>query len=324
MAADRSTIEGAALSASTIGLLSSVNVVFILIGIVGNILVCVVIYRNSHLRFGMNCFIASLSIADLLVCMVSQPTYVLSLNGYSNPQFQVFYFVLTSTSLYASLNNLLCLTSNRMVAVLYPFHYEAMITQEKIQITIGVVWAVSLIEGLLRTFTVFRVATPYIRLASILVFIIMYLKIYLIARKQRNKVISQAESLTYNYRLAAINKVNTTAKTTAILAGSFVVSFLPITIVLMVNTPSKLAVEWSFSLMSCASAMNPLIYAWRSESFRDAVLKFLGCKKSTVTYCGPPCRTRAGPSAIGSFFAITPNKVSIPPVLRGTDLSTQL
>ena len=152
MASDRSSVEGE-LGIDVIIMLSLLNILFSIFGAIGNILVCLAVWKNTFLQAGVNFFLVSLSAADLLVCLFTQPVYVLSLCGYTQKHFQMFYFVVTSTSLYASLNSLLLLTANRVIAVFYPLRYKSILSKSNIIKSILAAWLLSLIEGILRTFT---------------------------------------------------------------------------------------------------------------------------------------------------------------------------
>lgn len=255
----------------TIIFLSVVNIFFSIFGSIGNILVVLAVWKNSCLQAGVNFCIVSLAVADLLVSLFTQPVYVLSLCGYSDPHFQIVYYVITSTSLYASLNSLLLMTINRVIAVHYPLRFNAILSKRNITITIICAWILSFIEGLLRTFTMFKVVTSHIRILAVIIFVAMYTDIFRVARQHRKRVKSQAKSLAFNHHQAVIESECLTAKTAALIVETFVVSFLPITILLMVNVNNKLSVEICFTIMCCSSAINPLVYAWRSDLFRNAV-----------------------------------------------------
>jgi hypothetical protein len=276
MTADRTSVEGQ-IGTLAVVILSALNILFSVLGIIGNVVTCLAVWKNSLLQAGVNLFIVSLSVADLLVCVFTQPIYVLSLNGFSRKTFQIFYYVVTSTSLYASLNNLLLLTTNRVFTIFYPLRYNAIVSKRNIVVAISLVWLLSLIEGVLRTFTSFRNITPHIRICAVIAFILMYAKIFYVANKQRRIIILQARSLTYNHKLATIELENRASKTSAIIVGSFVLSFLPITILLMIDSSNKIAVELCFTLMCCSSAINPLVYAWKNNRFRAAVVNIFPC-----------------------------------------------
>lgn len=276
MTADRSLLEGQ-LGFSAVVILSAINIFFSVFGTVGNALVCMAVWKNTVLQAGVNFCIVSLAAADLLVCVFTQPVYVLSLSGYSEAHFQMVYYVVTSTSLYASLNSLLLMTMNRMIAIYYPLRFKSILSRRNITISIAGAWILSFIEGILRTFTAFKVITSHIRILAVIVFVAMYTKIFMVARHHCNRMKTQARSLAFNHELAMIQSESRTSKTAALIVCTFVLSFLPITILLLVDTSNKLSVEICFTIMCCSSSVNPLVYAWRSDRFRAAVLELFTC-----------------------------------------------
>ncbi|XP_031563728.1 adenosine receptor A2a-like [Actinia tenebrosa] len=272
MAADRSSVEGQ-IGLLAVIILAVVNVLFGVLGIIGNTVTCLAVWKNPLLQAGVNFCIVSLSIADLLVCVFTQPIYVLSLIGFTSKHFMVFYYIVTSTSLYASLNNLLLMTANRVVAIFYPLRYKSIMSKRNVLFCIGFIWVLSIIEGVLRTLTIFKQFTPHIRICAVLLFISMYAKIFYVSRKERQKIIRQNNSLSFNYKLAKIEFENNASKTAFVIVGTFVLAFLPITLLIMFNSTIKLATECSFTLMCCSSAVNPLVYGWRNHRFRNEVKK---------------------------------------------------
>ncbi|XP_031563727.1 alpha-1A adrenergic receptor-like [Actinia tenebrosa] len=268
MANDRTSVEGQ-IGLIAVIILAVVNVLFGVIGIIGNAVTCLAVWKNPLLQAGVNFCIVSLSVADLLVCVFTQPIYVLSLIGFTSKHFMVFYYIVTSTSLYASLNNLLLMTANRVVAIFYPLRYKSIMSKRNVLFCIGFIWVLSIIEGVLRTLTIFKQFTPHIRICAVLLFISMYAKIFHVSQKQRKMIVRQAKSLTYNYKLATIDFENRASKTASIIVSSFVISFLPITLLLMIDSSNKLAVEICFTIMCCSSAINPVVYAWRNQRFRS-------------------------------------------------------
>lgn len=56
---------------------TTLNIVIFLVGVVGNILVIVVVAKVKDMRTSINLYLVNLSVADLLVLLVCQPTAML-------------------------------------------------------------------------------------------------------------------------------------------------------------------------------------------------------------------------------------------------------
>lgn len=264
----------------TVWILSIVNAFSSVAGTVGNLLVCFVIYRNERLQTGVNYFILSLSVADLTVCCIAQPLYIYYLNQeWSDRGFETFKLV-SYITLHSSFLNLLSLTINRLFAIWFPLEYGAVMRGKNIAVIVCIVWVLAVAMAIVFCFvTALKKPAPYFHLAMLLMFITVYMKIYFIARKQRRQIISQFESISYNYRVTMVLHDYQTNRTLAILIGVSVVLFLPDTWFQLAGSGDYTRFRWSFTTMFLSSFLNPCVYVWRSEKFRYALYKTLGLSR---------------------------------------------
>lgn len=260
----------------TIWILSVVNAFSSVAGAIGNLLVCFVIYRNERLQTGVNYFIVSLSVADLTVCSVAQPLYIYYLNQeWSSQRFETFKLV-SYIALHSSFLNLLSLTINRLFAIWFPLEYGAVMRGKNIGIIVLIVWVFSAVMAIVFSSTPLKKPAPYFHLAMLLTFLTIYMKIYFIARRQRRQIISQFQSISYNYRVTMVLHDHLTNRTLAILIGVSVILFLPDTWFQLAGSSDYTRFRWSFTTMFLSSFLNPCVYVWRSEKFRLALYKTLG------------------------------------------------
>ena len=261
----------------TIWILSIVNAFSSIAGTTGNLLVCFVIYRNEELQTGVNYFILSLSVADLTVCSIAQPTYIYYLNqSWSAQNFETFKLIAYIT-LHSSFLNLLSLTVNRLFALWFPFGYGTVMRGRNIAVIVCIIWLFSVVMAIAFTLApVLKKPAPYFHVAMLLTFLVAYMKIFCIARKQRRRIVSQFESVSHNYRVAKVSQDHLTTRTLAILISVSVVLFLPDTWFQLTRSSDYTRFRWSFTTMFLSSFLNPCIYVWRSEKFRLALYKTLG------------------------------------------------
>ncbi|KAL9987972.1 hypothetical protein ACROYT_G002359 [Oculina patagonica] len=263
----------------TIWILSVVNAFSSVAGAIGNLLVCFVIYRNERLQTGVNYFIVSLSVADLTVCSVAQPLYIYYLNQeWSSQRFETFKLV-SYIALHSSFVNLLSLTINRLFAIWFPLEYGAVMRGKNIGIIVFIVWVFSAVMAIVFSSTPLKKPAPYFHLVMLLTFLTMYMKIYFIARRQRRQIISQFQSISYNYRVTMVLHDHLTNRTLAILIGVSVVLFLPDTWFQLAGSSDYTRFRWSFTTMFLSSFLNPCVYVWRSEKFRLALYNTLGLSR---------------------------------------------
>lgn len=260
--------------------LSVINGFFSAGGTIGNLLVCFVIYRNEELQTGVNYFILNLSVADLIVCSIAQPLYIYYLNQtWSETNFGYFKIV-SYIALHASFLNLLSLTINRLFAVWLSFEYGTVMRGKNIGLAVCVGWFLSIIMAILFSSTPLQKPAPYFHFCMLIMFLLMYSKIFTIARKQRRQIVSQYEAISHNYRIAKLTHDYLTTRTLAFLIGNSVILFLPDLVFQLKGSSDYTRFHWSFTTMFLSSFLNPCVYAWRSEKFRLALFKSLGFSRA--------------------------------------------
>lgn len=109
-----------------------------------NLLVCYAVYKIKKLRTVTNCFVVSLSAADLLVAMVFTPMHIIGqyaktvVNGY-----------LIAFILLASIFNLAAVTFERYIALTRPFQYRSLLSSRRITLILTIAWVSPLVISLL-------------------------------------------------------------------------------------------------------------------------------------------------------------------------------
>lgn len=257
-------------------IISIINAFSSIAGTVGNVLVCFVIFRNEELQTGVNYFILNLSVADLTVCTIAQPMYIYYMNQeWDVADFQYFKLV-SYICLHASFLNLLSLTINRLFAVWLSFEYGTVMRGKNIARMVACGWVLSVVMAILFSSTPLQKPAPYFHLSMLLMFLLMYSKIYTIARKQRRQIASQFQAISHNYRVNKITQDHLTTRTLAILISVSVVLFLPDLVFQLKGSSDYTRFRWSFTTMFLSSFLNPCVYVWRSEKFRLALYKTFG------------------------------------------------
>ncbi|KAJ7337335.1 hypothetical protein OS493_010198, partial [Desmophyllum pertusum] len=185
----------------TVWILSIINAFSSIAGTIGNILVCFVIFRNEELQTGVNYFILSLSVADLTVCSIAQPLYIYYVNQEWNAQDYETFKLVSYITLHSSFLNLLSLTINRLFAIWFSLEYGTVMRGKKLALIVCSVWVISVAMAVVFSSSPLKKPAPYFHLAMLLMFLMMYMKIFCIARKQRHQIVSQFESVSHNYRV---------------------------------------------------------------------------------------------------------------------------
>ena len=281
-----------------IGILSTVNVIFSLIGSLGNILVCFAFLRFPKLRNTMNIFILSLACSALLVCLLAQPMFAVSLFKHYQQKSNTNVFEkvrkgLTWISLVASAGNLFGVTLDRYYAITKPFRYtEHPGAKRNAVIFVAINWMISCGLG---TCTIFqeifkRIILVYVVVIMICLIFPLYTRILFIAAKHRQKILaSQTYTSNLNmraspptplkYRLKLRHKIDRSALiTVGVICCVFVLGWFPLLILAFVyriiDEDRKVILDvfqWVNTLALCSSACNPIVYAVTDKRFRESI-----------------------------------------------------
>lgn len=255
--------------------LSALNASLSLCGSLANLLVLLVLFKNSELQKGLNLFIASLGGSDFLICAVIQPMYIFHLNNPKYSLFYTFFDFLALILLHASFNHLAAITFHRMKALGQPYTHRLLVSKSRVVTLLALLWLVSVVMGALVPTKPGKLVTPYVHVAMILSLIAMFIRIFFMVRQHRSKIALQEGAATSTIHSAAIEYQNEAAKTSAILVGSSVVCFLPDVILDLFGLAQQTRAHWGYTLLFASSAFNPFVFIWRSQQFRVALRRTL-------------------------------------------------
>lgn len=285
-----------------IGILAAINITFSIIGSMGNILVCFAFLRSPRLRNTMNVFILSLSCSALLVCLIAQPMFAVSLIKHYQQEHIVNAFervrkFFAYTSLLASAGNLLGVTLDRFLAIAKPFWYgdHEGVRPEALVFT-AAVWclAIGLGTGAILKEIIRLAVLCYVFIVVILTILPLYMRILQIAAKQRKKILatrSRASSLVVRdhhpsmtspskYRFSRLHhKLDRSALVTVgVFCLVFVIGWFPLLVLPLIyrviKEDRKLiqdVFQWVNTLALCSSACNPIVYAATDQRFRESL-----------------------------------------------------
>ena len=255
-----------------------VNGLLSCIGIIVNFLVALVVFKNEELRNELNLLIASLSVADMTVCLAAQPMYIVTLGSEESEGFKYAFELTALFALHASFNSLTGITINRMLVLLHPFSYTMSHHRKRVYVAVlGGIWVSSVILAYYFTTDSGRKISPYVHTVMFSMFIFTYAYIFWMARKQVSKIASQMHSVPFNHKAMKIRKENSAAITSAILVCSSLVCFFPDIVFDYMRIVDEVRSRWSFTLLFLSSAINPCIYVWRNARFRLALLRTIHC-----------------------------------------------
>ena len=251
--------------------LTVLNGILAVFGSCMNIFVFVVIFTNAELQKGLNLLIVSLAASDLISCLVAQPMYMYYLTSSEHRvTFMDAFQVLSFISLHASFSNLIGITFYRMRALSRPFTHLLMVSRAEVVAVITGLWVASIIVGVLFSVHPTKLASPYCHVAMILALVATYARIFWVAKQKKKKVAAEVGSAHYSFRAASLSHENAAAQTSAILVGSSLLCFLPDVVLDLFGLAESSRLAWGYTLLFASSSLNPCVYIWRSEQFRQA------------------------------------------------------
>ncbi|XP_004702224.1 trace amine-associated receptor 6-like [Echinops telfairi] len=278
------------------------------LAVFGNLLVIISVLHFKQLYSPTNFLIASLACADFLVGATVMPfSLVRSVEScwYFGAQFCTIHSCFDVAFCYSSLFHLCFISIDRYIAVTDPLVYPTKFTVSVSRMCIGISWILPVVySGAVFYTGVNDVGMEELSLAlncvggcqvvinqdwflinfllffiPTLVMIILYSKIFLVARKQAQKVeatVSNSESSSESYKARVAKRERKAAKTLGVTVVAFMISWLPYMIdsffdsILGSVTPGYIyeILAW-FGYYN--SALNPLIYAVFYPWFRRAI-----------------------------------------------------
>lgn len=289
-------------------------IVVALANTVGNSGICLVAFRDPHLRvIARNYVVASLALSDLLAVQImifraltyyniGREPFVCSLMG------RIF-----GCLLYVSTLHLFILSIDRYIAIFYPLRYRFLVTPRRIVIVLLTIWIVPVLsihiipaaikelhgyptfygcieEGFIeasdennRFHLCFNVALLFF--FPLFAMMVAYYRISKVAWYQSNRVGVAVVSVVpvANIRLPR-SRERKWAKTLAIVIGAFLCCYLPIVVASLVytfaggkaNNALEKTLEVLILLTFLNTVLNPVIYSLRSHEYRRALKKMCG------------------------------------------------
>ena len=267
-----------------------------LAAVTGNAVVLWLLYKNESLRTISNRFLASLSVADLLVGLVIDPAWI-AIKCYIEPRepthilFDVIILLWIHTTA-ATTFNLCCVSVDRFIAIRFPFRYQDIVTKKRCYTAIILLWLISL--GL--PFSWMSVVDDESNVAALVLSLALitfvfplfvvsfcYICILRAAGKQFRKIIAGENPRNYDENIRVNTMQNFKAiKTVGVVLGVCIVTWMPSLVLLLVQCyylatdekckHNKLFVFWPWAeaIAFTSSAVNPWIYYFRNTVFRQA------------------------------------------------------
>ncbi|CAH1785773.1 unnamed protein product [Owenia fusiformis] len=294
----------------------SIEILLILLTCCGNIVVLISIWLRRSLQTVNNMFLASLSLADLIMGTFASPLsvyilYMVPIVYGSHIQDKWLctcrYFAICM-SVAPSLFSLSGIAIDRYIAVVYPIKYRETVTRTWAVIYLIFSWIYCTIGSAMlfyknmisfddpgdfcRTRMVMHPDFSIIVKAHLgvlfLICSISHITIAFIAYKRKNAVATELNVTNSDIMVQTYKRQKRITRTMTLICGVFVLCWLPWVIMSLISLDDypmwwKSLFYFTVELSFAGSAVNPWIYAYRHRTLRKAMLNVLKCKYKRLT-----------------------------------------
>lgn len=277
----------------------------------GNLLVCIAVGHNKKLRTVTNYFLVSLAAADFFVGTLAIPCAIMTDLGFPHNNIYlcatIVYMLITLTQ--SSVFSLLAIAIERYVAILMPFHYQRLLKPRNARLVILLIWILAFLlssvpllgfknrsRHISYCFFVCVVDIEFMvyfnffacALVPLLTMFFIYAHIFITVRRQVRRIAALRSALEAQARQnSAMRRETKKATSIFLLIFLFVLCWMPIHILNCLQqfcphctVPLPLILT-AVILSHANSAINPLLYAYRMKSFRQAFKGIFLCCRVT-------------------------------------------
>lgn len=273
-----------------------------------NTLVLVLYNNRRQLRTKTNTLLVSLATSDLLMGLCGVPLFIVC-NAFLSgsiciTQAVVFRFIAVSTMFH-----ILAITGERYFCVLHPMQYITIVTGKRILRVIACIWAISLFVALIQLSWVlpfgyfsaneikFTASLAYNCVGLAVCFaipflgmVVFYTRMFITIHRQVQKIRRQSVNLdvatsSSNFRSShrQLRALVTFTIMLGLFAGSWVTWYISILqLYVNVSVLPEVSMEIFDFLRVAVSLINPLLYTFLKNDFREVLVSFLKCKRTNL------------------------------------------
>ncbi len=268
-----------------------ISVLQCIIGFIGNLISLLTIFFTKQLnRVPSNLLILNLGVSDLITCLVFLPFHIHNLLQASlDENMRFYYHALCLFHVFSNGNAILVITIDRFIAVSYPLRYRSFVTKRRAFQVIFLSWIMPLSFSI-AFFTSLQSQSPessefalrvYV-IASLVIVLVLYLMVYMAARKQRQKIRTMSATQGSAKSFQIHTPVWKSTINTFLLVCFYFLTYLPILSYdfrFSLNKQPKYTVvservyAWVLSVQFLNSCIDPYLYVFRCRQFKVAFLQ---------------------------------------------------
>ena len=250
---------------------------------VGNVTMIFALQKASSIPTTSRILVQSLTLTDLSVGLVGHPLYIVVIAGiqqnYGCEDIHVtlmVFFIVSASLVVVSLQIIALIGVDRFLAITLHLRYNELITPKRVVILVASVWIFTLSVVFIGVFFYFQVGEIVllaVGYASVILLGIIYMKVYLVARRHQASINSQAQA-TSSLNLARNKNLAIKTLYVFVVFELCVLPYLITLTVILISDPSVVlqgTVQLATVLMMLNSSLNPIVFGWKMGEIRQIV-----------------------------------------------------
>ena len=263
--------------------LCAVHGVLSFTAIVGNVTMIFALQKASSIPTTSRILMQSLALTDLSVGVLGHPLYIVVIGGirqsYSCENIHVIlmvFFILSASLVVVSFQIVAFIGVDRFLAITLHLRYNELVTPKRVVLMVASVWIFTLSVVFIGVFYYFQVGEIVILVggyASVIFLGVIYMKVYLVARRHLVSINSQAQA-TSNLNLARNKNLAIKTLYVFVVFESCILPYLVTLTVLLISGPTVVlqgTVQLATALMMLNSSLNPIVFGWKMTEIRQIV-----------------------------------------------------
>lgn len=251
--------------------------------IVGNVAMIFALQKASSVPTTSRILMQSLALTDLSVGLLGHPLYIVVIAGirqnYGCGHIYVtltVFFILSTSLVFFSFQIVAFIGVDRFLAITLHLRYSELVTPKRVVILVASVWIVTLSVVFIGAFYYFQVGEIVLLVggyASVLLLGVIYMKVYLVARRHQASIDSQAQA-TSNLNLARNKNLAIKTLYVFVVFEFCVLPYLITLTVLLISGQSVVlqgTVQLASALMMLNSSLNPIVFGWKMTEIRQII-----------------------------------------------------
>ena len=250
---------------------------------VGNVAMIFALQKASSIPTTSRILVQSLTLTDLSVGLVGHPLYIVVIAGIQqnygcedNHVTLMVFFIVSASLVVVSLQIVALIGVDRFLAITLHLRYNELITPKRVVILVASVWIFTLSVVFIGVFFYFQVGEIVllaVGYASVILLGIIYMKVYLVARRHQASINSQAQA-TSSLNLARNKNLAIKTLYVFVVFELCVLPYLITLTVILISDPSVVlqgTVQLATVLMMLNSSLNPIVFGWKMGEIRQIV-----------------------------------------------------